>query len=194
MKIIIQDGTFRAAEAIKTALRVNRVKDFDITMTNRKVFIDDVAVKKSKAAKPEHKALFHSPEFTVSFPALFAPRSFCSIGKPKYSVTMKFKNKIDADVLRAELRDRAESLWGGEMPEYSLSPIKHKDDFGWHATASSNFKPVILDEKGNEIKDPFYLQAGDRAIATISLYPWTHPHTGEKGMSICLHAITKVGK
>ena len=142
-----------------------------------------------------------TPEFRVSFPAVFKPKSFEG-QEPKFSIVMLFdkKNKEKLAALNEAIKLAATEKWGADKakwPKNLKTPIrdgdeKELDGYAGHyfVTASSKQRPGLVDNKLNPIlgEDEFY--AGCYARATLQAF--AYDTAVNKGVSFGLQNIQKL--
>ena len=144
-----------------------------------------------------------TPEFRVSFPAVFEPKMNTLNKKMEYSVVMLFdkQNKAVMDQL-AKLYDVMEQVaslkFMGKIPANLRTPFRNLDvdrpeyykGFIW-VTARSTQRPGVVDQRLNIItpeSSEFY--AGCYARATIQFY--AYDTMGNRGVSAGLQNIQKL--
>jgi len=142
------------------------------------------------------KTKLMTPEFRVSFPAVFEPQDFN--GKLTYSVTMLFPKGTDLTALKEAVKAAAEEKWGKKVPAGIRNPIRdgaekaHLD--GYDGTmfirASSKTKPGLVDQNCIEIIDQSEFYAGCIARATVLAF--AYDQAGNKGVSFLLSNLQKV--
>jgi hypothetical protein len=144
--------------------------------------------------------LYHTPVFTVApFTQVFRPVDFHSGGKPSYTLMMKFSAR-DFKVIEKLIAEEVSRIRKVCPSKTIITPIRETTYHGEPRDkkiicAKSQLSPVILDEKGKPILDPFYLQTGDKAFATVGVHvasglPAGHPD--RLYLALALHAVTKV--
>lgn len=140
-----------------------------------------------------------TPEFRVSFPQVFEPKSFNG-GKEQYSLCMLFSKKTDLTALKKAMQEVIDAKWPEKNKRPKLwNPLRDGDiekpereeyQEVIFANAKSLDKPGIVDPQRNQItsKEEFY--AGCYARATIVVYPFDKP--GNKGVAFGLNNIQKL--
>jgi hypothetical protein len=140
-----------------------------------------------------------TPEFRVSFPQVFTPKSFNG-SKEKYSIVMLFDKKtVDIQALKKAAHVAIVERWGADKkkwPDGLKLPFKDGDKkadmVGYEGTtvvsASSNQKPsVVGGRKGPDGRFPEITEAsGDfyaGCYARATLVAFAYPKEGVKGIS-----------
>jgi hypothetical protein len=154
----------------------------------------------SKEIKNAKSAKITTPEFRVSFPAVFKPKAFGE-GEPKYSIVMLFdKKKADLSALKKAYAEAATAKWGdkSKWPKNLRNPFRDGDEKaeteGYEGctfiSASSKQRPGLVDQQLNPIltEDAFYGGCYARATLTAFAYDWM----GNKGVSFGLQNIQKI--
>lgn len=146
-----------------------------------------------------------TPKFRLSFPELFEPKSF-EEGAAKYSVQMLFDKKTDLAPLKNVVKKAITEKWGNNPPKGLLLPFKdgnEKDLDGYQdkivVSASSKFKPQIVDQKLEAIMTADDIYAGCYARAAIAAYAWEYKKTPggpvmKRGVSFNLESIQKLSE
>jgi len=129
-----------------------------------------------------------SPEFRVSFPALFKPVAFQN-QDPKYSVTMLIPKSADISKLRALAAEAVNEKWPdkNKRPKVLKHPFRdgdsEKPDIDgyaghWFIKASSKMQPGLIDQNLQPIiaEEEFY--AGCYARATVTAYAYDNVGQG----------------
>ena len=138
-----------------------------------------------------------TPEFRVSFPAVFVPRSPMDGAEPKYSVVMLFPKNADLSGLKKIAKAAITEKWGDKPPKELRNPFRDGDtkELEGYAgmifiTASSKNKPGLVDASRQPIisADEFY--AGCYARATVNAYAYNK--NGNAGVSFGLQNIQKL--
>lgn len=138
-----------------------------------------------------------TPEFRVSFPAVFTPRSAMDNAEPKYSVVMLFPKSADLSKLKAIAKAAIVEKWGDKIPKDLRSPFRDGDDkeldgYAGHIfiTASSKMKPGLVNGNREAIinVDEFY--AGCYARATVNAF--AYDRNGNRGVAFGLQNIQKL--
>ena len=142
-----------------------------------------------------------TPEFRVSFPAVFKPTAFEG-AEPKYSVTMLFDKRTDISALKALAKAALIKKWPdpASRPTTMRNPPfrdgdKEKPDVAGYANtifvrASSKIRPGIVDAGRNAILDETDFYAGCYARATLVAYGYDQK--GNKGVAFGLQNIQKL--
>lgn len=156
-----------------------------------------MTTKKTSQSTDAKKVL--TPEFRVSFPAVFKAKSFEG-QEPKYSITMLFDKKADLTGLKKAIQAAAVEKWGedkAKWPKNLRTPLrdgdeKELDGYAGHyfVNASSKQKPGLVNQKVEPIisEDDFY--AGCYARATLQAF--AYDTAGNKGVSFGLQNIQKL--
>lgn len=124
-----------------------------------------------------------TPEFRVSFPAVFIPKKNDLNGKMEYSVVALFKKGENLDKLKAAAEAACKEKWGedkAKWPKKLKSPFRdqgEKDSAGYEdgavfVTLKSNQKPGLVDAKLQDIIDDTEFYAGCWARATVRAFAW----------------------
>ncbi len=138
-----------------------------------------------------------TPEFRVSFPAVFTPKAASEGGKEKYSIVMLFKKGTDITGIKDLLKRTILKKWPEGTPDNFTNPLKDGDEKEYagyeghiYCTASNqNTQPGLLDERKQPIIDPKEFYGGCYAIATVSAYAWSY--MGKNGVSLGLCNLMK---
>ncbi len=162
--------------------------------------------------KDEKVTKVTTPKFRVSFPAVFAPKSYKG-GKLTYSIVMLFDKKLVAEGKLNDLQNliKASALdkWGEVPPsviemDEDTCPFNDGDkksydgyEGTYHVRAASMYKPAVVDtgdaRKGIEpqaILDEQEIYAGCYARASVTAFTWEA--MGRKGVSFGLQNIQKL--
>ena len=142
-----------------------------------------------------------TPEFRVSFPAVFKPRSATNdgdAGTPKYGITMLFAKNADLSKLKAAAQAAAKEKWGDKIPKNLRSPFRdqgEKELEGYvegcvFITATSLQKPGLVDRNREDIIDETEFYAGCYARATVRAF--AYDKKGNKGVAFGLNNIQKL--
>ena len=151
--------------------------------------------------RKEMKEKILTPEFRVSYPAIFEPKSFNN-GPEKYSVVMLFPKGTNLDALKDLARKAVEERWpdkakrpknlkqpfrDGDMETGSNGEPKHAGMI--FATATSKLRVGLVDQKCQDIinQDDFY--AGCWARAEITAY--AYDTAGNRGVAFGLQNLQK---
>lgn len=150
------------------------------------------------AAKKENKKIT-TPEFRVSFPAVFEPVSFEG-GAAKYKVNMLFLKGTDLTQMIALATATADEKW----PDKSKRPANLRNPFrdgdvekpeteGYidhmFVAATSKIKPGVVDLQVQDIINQEEFYAGCYAIATVTCYAYNT--AGNAGVAFGLQNIQK---
>jgi len=137
-----------------------------------------------------------TPEFRVSFPAIFKPQDFGN--QDKYGLVMLFPKDADLSVLKQAAEQVAKDKWPEGVPAGLKNPFHDqasKQYAGYEAGAiyvnvRSNRRPGLIDENYQEITstDEFYAGCWARATVTASAYD----SNGSKGVTFYLNNIMKI--
>ena len=139
-----------------------------------------------------------TPEFRVSFPAIFKPSEYN--GKEKFGLTMLFSKGTDISKLKKLCVDTAKEKWGEKLPKPLKFPFrdgneKDLDKFPsfedtTFCQAQTLYQPGLVDEKLQPIIDESEFYPGCYARASISAFAWEFQ--GKKGVSINLLNVQKM--
>lgn len=147
-----------------------------------------------------------TPQFRVAFASVFTPqtteREDGTESKPKYSLVMIFDEDTDVSKMEKLAKAAAKEKWGDKIPRSArVSPFRdggEKEDEGIEgfeegmqfATASTFFRPGIVDKDLNPILDQEDFYSGCYARATIVAY--AYDQKGNKGVAFGLQNIQKL--
>lgn len=149
-----------------------------------------------------------TPEFRVSFPALFEPKTFEGKTTPEYSVVMLFPKETNLGKtpgqkgvsLKEAYVNACIEKWGPKekWPKGIKHPFRDGDEKadvdGYEGmifiTAKSRTRPVVVDAKVRPILDADDLYAGCYARAQVIAS--AYDQAGNKGVSFWLTHIQKV--
>ena len=143
-----------------------------------------------------------TPEFRVSFPAVFKPRvpqnDDGSPGTPKYGVTMLFAKDADLSKLKAAAQEAVKEKWGDKPPKNLRSPFRDQGDRELEGyvegcvfiNASSLQKPGLVDRQRQDIIDETEFYAGCYARATVRAF--AYEKKGNKGVAFGLNNVQKL--
>jgi hypothetical protein len=154
-----------------------------------------------------------TPEFRLSFPALFEAREFN--GKKKFGCTMLFDKKADLKLLVNALLEAVKSELPKEydkfvtafksfpdVPEYIgkfKQPFLNGDGREWEGyagtvfiRASSLYQPGVIDRKKVEIIDPEEVYAGSYGRATVNIFVYPSKDGGKPGIGVGLRNYQKL--
>lgn len=145
-----------------------------------------------------------TPKFRVSFPSVFKPTSFNN-QPAKFSVQMLFDKKVDLSPLKKAAAAAVKAKYGDKPPKGLHSPFKdgnEKELEGYEntivVTASSKFKPGLIDANKNEIlaESDFYPGCYARAEIKATVYEVKGENGAvlKKGVSFQLNNIQKLGE
>jgi len=139
-----------------------------------------------------------TPEFRVSFPSVFQPKSFLG-SEPKFSVTMLFPKNTDLkDLKRAAHLALIEKFGPKEKwPKNLKNPFRDGDEMedmnGFEGMifvrASAKERPGLVDRRANEILDPSDFYAG--CYARASVVAFGYKTAGNQGASFALLNLQK---
>lgn len=149
-------------------------------------------------AKPKSKQVL-TPEFRVSFPAVFTARSAAEGQEAKFSITMLFPKSTDISVLKNAVLEAIVEKWGADKAKWPKGlrlPFRdgsEKDYDGYEdvtfCTASSKMRPGLVDQNRQAIIAPDEFYGGCYARATIAAF--AYDKAGNKGVSWGLRNIQK---
>lgn len=136
-----------------------------------------------------------TPEFRVSFPAVFKPQDFGN--QDKYGLVMLFPKGADLSVLKQAAERVAKEKWPEGLPAGLKTPFHDqgkKQYAGYEPGATyinvrSNRRPDIIDEDFQPIADPSDFYAGCWAIATVTAA--AYDSNGAKGVTFYLNNLKK---
>ena len=142
-----------------------------------------------------------TPEFRVSFPALFTPVAFNETQKPKYKVNMLFPKGTDLAPMIALAKAAADAKWPdpATRPKNLKNPFRDGDiekpdteGYAGHTfvAATSGMKPGVVDESLQPIIDENDMYAGCYAIASVTVY--AYDKAGNRGVAFGLQNIKKM--
>ena len=144
-----------------------------------------------------------TPEFRVSFPAVFKARSSKSdddgdAGTPKYGITMLFAKDADLSKLKAAAQAAAKEKWGDKIPKNLRTPFRDQGDKGLEGyvegavfiNATSLQKPGLVDRNREDIIDETEFYAGCYARATLRAF--AYDKKGNKGVAFGLNNVQKL--
>jgi len=150
--------------------------------------------------KDKKATVVMTPEFRVSFPAVFKPRSAAEGQKEKYSISMLFPKTTDLTPLKLAVRKAIEGKWGTDQAKWPKGlrlPFRdgnEKDYDGYKdtvfCTASSEQKPGLVDQNVEDIIDQGEFYGGCYARATINAF--AYDKAGNKGVAFGLRNIQKI--
>ena len=152
-----------------------------------------------------------TPEFRVSFPAVFAPKQVGGQGDFKFSISMLFPKTTDLSEIKALIKAAVIEKWGPDQAKWPTKIVDGKkvsairmplrdgseksyegyDDTIVFGTASSKQRPGLV---GPDAKTPIIdandFAGGDYARAKISVY--AYDKAGNKGVSFGLRHVQKI--
>lgn len=139
-----------------------------------------------------------TPEFRVSFPALFRPRKANEQAEAKYSVSMLFPKNADLTALKKAAEKAAKEKWGDKIPKKLKTPFLNQGDYELEGyedgailiRASSLQKPGVVDRNVQSILDESEVYPGCYARATVRLF--TYEVNGNCGVSFGLQNLQKL--
>lgn len=140
-----------------------------------------------------------TPEFRVSFPAVFKPKAAFEGNDPTYNIQMLFQKSTDISVLKQAAKKAAKKKFPDGVPKGFRWPWRDGDEKNLDnykgtifISAKSKMAPGIVDAKKEEItildQDKFY--AGCWARATLTAY--TYDFAGNKGVAFGLQNLQKL--
>lgn len=154
------------------------------------------------AAEPKKKKATEctTPEFRVSFPAVFQAKSAAEGQEPKFSITMLFPKTTDITPLKNAVAAAIREKWGDDKtkwPKGMRLPFRdgaEKDYEGYadttFCTASSKMRPGLVARDMTPIISPEEFYGGCYARATIAAF--AYDKAGNKGVSWGLRNIQKI--
>ncbi len=140
-----------------------------------------------------------TPEFRVSFPAIFDPEKFEEGSDPKYAITMLFDKDADLKDLKRIAKAALEDKWPDpkKRPKNLRIPFRdgaEKDYEGYEgkifARASSKMRPGLVDRNLQAIIDPNDFYPGCYARATITAF--AYDTKGNRGVAFGLSNVQKL--
>ena len=144
-----------------------------------------------------------TPEFRLSFPALWKPKAF-EEQEPKYSLVMLFdKKKADLSGMKKAVVAAAQEKWGAKekWPKNLRLPFRDGDEkedmdgYKGHTyvSASSKQAPQIVDFKGPGIRPEPLTEADQKCYAgcyaRATLIAFAYDKAGNKGVSFSLQNV-----
>jgi ssDNA-binding protein len=144
-----------------------------------------------------------TPEFRVSFPAVFKPKAFKN-QEPKYSVVMLFNKKTDLKELKRAYMNAGIEKWGPDQKKWPVfkNPTfrngdEKQDVQGYpgtiFVTASSKQPPGIINQRKEDIISEQEFYAGCYARATLIAFAYGNPKEGiPYGISFSLQNLQKL--
>lgn len=152
-----------------------------------------------KDAKKDAKQVL-TPEFRVSFPAVFQPKAAAEGQEPKYSIVMLFPKTTDLTPLKAAVRAAIVEKWGADQAKWPKGlrlPFRdgsEKDYEGYEnvtfCTASTKNRPGLVDQNVQPIINAEEFYGGCYARATIAAF--AYDKAGNKGVSWGLRNVQKM--
>lgn len=137
-----------------------------------------------------------TPEFRVSFPAVFKPKDQGN-GTEKYGLVLLFPKGADISRLKQAAEKVAREKWGSHLPANLNTPFHdqgEKQYAGYEPGATfinvkSDRRPGIIGPDYEDITDPADFYAGCWAKATLvaAAYDWN----GKKGITFYLNNLMK---
>lgn len=144
-----------------------------------------------------------TPVFRVAFANVHKPRGMehedGTVGEPKYSIVMIFDKEEDLSAMKRLVKKAAVDRWGTNLPRNMRQPFRdgsEKDetpgfsDDVTFATASTFYKPGLVDKNRDVILDEEEFYSGCFARASVTAY--TYDKKGNKGVAFGLHNLQKV--
>jgi hypothetical protein len=155
-------------------------------------------------AKEKSATKVVTPKARLSFPELFEPKAFENQAA-KYSVQLLFDKKADLGPLKAVVKKAIADKWGGNVPKGLLLPFKdgnEKELDGYEnmivVSASSKFKPQVVDQKLEPILTADDIYAGCYVRAAINAYGWEYKNAKgqvmKRGVSFSLESVQKLAE
>lgn len=153
--------------------------------------------KEEKGKRKSNQVL--TPEFRVSYPAVFEPRSAIEGQEKKFSLVMLFDKKTNIDALKNAAVMAIQDKWGpdkAKWPKNLRLPFRdgsEKDTAGYEDTtfisASSKTKPGVVDADVVKIIDPGEFYGGCYARATVRAF--AYDVSGNRGVAFWLQNVQK---
>lgn len=138
-----------------------------------------------------------TPEFRVSFPAVFKPQAAMEGQEPTYNIQMLFPKTTDLSALKKAVKEAIVEKWGANPPKTLRLPFKDGDekDYDTHKghiyiNAKSKIKPGLVDQDLQEIISPEDFYGGCYARATLTVY--SYDRKGNQGVAFGLQNIQKL--
>lgn len=140
-----------------------------------------------------------TPEFRLSFPALFKPKAF-EQQEPKFSIVMLFdKKKADLSGLKKAVAAAAQEKWGPKekWPKNLRLPFRDGDEkedmegYKGHTfvSASSKQKPGLVDYPDRNPIDETDNKCYAGCYARATLIAFAYDKAGNKGVSFSLQNV-----
>jgi hypothetical protein len=141
-----------------------------------------------------------TPLFTIDFPMVFKPHVDRKTKEVKgYEITMIFKD-VDVKPLIKLMQDTAKAKWGSDLDgvkwclkkpnKKRLARLPHYEG-AIYGTASTKFKPTVIDAAKADITDESQIYSGAKCFARVSARAWEHSDSGSRGVSFTLLALQK---
>lgn len=141
-----------------------------------------------------------TPEFRVSFPAVFQPKAF-EQQEPKYSTVMLFDKKTNLSGLKEAAKAAAVEKWGEDQkkwPKNMRKPFRDgdekEDSVGYPGTifvsASSKHQPGLVGPTLKPILSEKDFYAG--CYARAELIAFAYDKAGNRGVGFALQNIQKL--
>ena len=140
-----------------------------------------------------------TPEFRVSFPAVFTPQAFEG-QEAKYSIVMLFDKSTDLSALKKLALKAIEAKWpdATKRPKGLRNPFRdgdtEKPDVAGYANcifvrASTKMKPGVVDQTGKRViqEEEGIFYAGCYARAQVSAF--AYDQKGNRGVSFSLQHV-----
>ena len=138
-----------------------------------------------------------TPEFRVSFPNVFKPKSSFEGQPEKYNCVMLFDKATDISALKKAAKLAIAKKWGDKVPKGLHNPFKDGDEKDYdgyegciYVNASSIQKPGLVDANVEPIISQGDFFAGCYARATVVAYAFENKL--KKGVSFDLLNIQKI--
>lgn len=140
------------------------------------------------------RTLVMTPEFRLSYPALFEPREYQ--GKSSYNLTMVFARNADLSKLKAA----AKAAFDAKFPNGCKNPRNPFQDGNekveeWgesfrdttYIRAQSQYQPKVVDANRVEILDADKVYPGCYCRAIVA--PYAYDNAGNRGVAFSLEAV-----
>jgi len=144
-----------------------------------------------------------TPEFRVSFPALFEAKLNTLSNKTEFSCQMIFEKTADLAPLKKMAKDCAIEKWSNKIPEKLRSPFRDGDEYNETAdnqreelagkifiNCKSKQRPGLVDGNLQAIIDQGDFYGGCYARATIRAY--AYDQKGNRGVAFGLLNVQKL--
>lgn len=144
-----------------------------------------------------------TPEFRVSFPAVFEAKLNQLSGNNEYSIQMIFDKSADLTALKKMAQLAAKEKWGDNLPAKLRSPFRNGDEYNDTAdnprqelegkifvNCKSKQRPGLVDGSLNAIIDQNEFYGGCYARATVR--PYAYDQKGNRGVAFGLLNIQKL--